>query len=61
MSVKKYSLKLTKLSKNAPSLVCNPRNEMSRIITGVSSDLFEQCHSAMLHENMDISRFMVHA
>ncbi|KAK4733448.1 hypothetical protein R3W88_007709 [Solanum pinnatisectum] len=36
MNVQKYSLKFTLLSKYAPSLVSNPRDEMSRYVTGVS-------------------------
>ena len=33
---------------------------MSRFVTGVSDDLQEEFHSAMFHENMNISRLMVH-
>ncbi|XP_049381296.1 uncharacterized protein LOC125845822 [Solanum stenotomum] len=36
MSVEEYSLKFTLLSKYAPSLVSNPRDEMSRFVTGES-------------------------
>ena len=36
MSVLDYCLKFTKLSKYAPSLVSNPRDEMSHFLTGVS-------------------------
>ncbi|XP_069147184.1 uncharacterized protein [Solanum lycopersicum] len=36
-------------------------DEMSRFVIGVSDDLKEECHSAMLHENMKISHLMVHA
>ena len=61
MSVHEYSLKLTKLSKYAPSLVLDPRDEMSHFVMGVSDDLQEECHSPMLHDNMKISRLMVHA
>ena len=61
INLPKYSLKFTKLSKYAPSLVSDPRDEMSRVVTGVSDDLQEERHSAMLHDNMDISRLMVHA
>ena len=61
MSVQEYSFKFTKLSKYAPSLVSNPTYEMSLFVTGVSNDFVEECHSAMLHYNMDISRLIVHA
>ena len=57
----KYSLKFTKLSKYVPSLVCDPRDEMNDFVTGVSDDLQEECHSAILHDNMKISRLMAHA
>ncbi|TMW89238.1 hypothetical protein EJD97_017461, partial [Solanum chilense] len=60
MSVHEYSLKFTKLSKYAPSLVSNPRDKMNRFVTGVTDDLKEECHSAMLHDNITISRLMVH-
>ena len=60
ISVLEYSIKFTKLSKYAPSLVSDPRDEMSRFVR-VSDDLKEECHSAMIHENMNISRLMVHA
>ena len=61
MSVHEYSLKFTKLSEYAPSLVSDPRDEMSLFVTGVSDDLQEECHSAMLHDNMNIYFHMVHA
>ena len=61
LSVHEYSLKFTKLSKYAPYLVSNPRDEMSPFVTGVSDDLTEECHSAMLHDNVNISHTMVHA
>ena len=61
MSVLEYSLKFTKLSKYAPFLVSNPRDEMSLFVMGLSDDLKEECHSAMIHDNMNISRRIVHA
>ena len=39
MSVKKYSLKVIKLSKYASSLVSNARDEISHLVTGVSENL----------------------
>ena len=48
MSVLKYSLKFNKLSKYTPSLVSDPRDEMNYFVTGVSDDLEEECHLAML-------------
>ena len=61
ISVHEYSLKCTKLSINAPPLVSNPRDEMSRFVMGVLDDLQEEYHSSMLRENMNNSRLMVHA
>ena len=60
MSVHKYSLKFTKLSKYAPSLVSDPRDEMSHFVTEVSDDFQEEWHSSMLHDNMNIYLLMVH-
>ncbi|XP_027772374.1 uncharacterized protein LOC107017541 [Solanum pennellii] len=45
MTVMEYSLKFVKLS---------------RFLTRINGDLDEECRSAMLHDNMDLSRLMVH-
>ncbi|WP_353805357.1 hypothetical protein, partial [Acinetobacter baumannii] len=47
--------------KYAPSLIFNPRDEMSHFVMGVSDILQEECHSVMLHDNMNISRLIVHS
>ena len=60
MIVRKYSLKFVKLSRYATSLVSNSKDEMSRFLTGMNGDLEEECRSVMLHDNMDLSRLMVH-
>ena len=52
-------MKFVKLSRYASSLVSNIRDEMSRFLTGIIGDL-EKYRSAMLHDNMDLSRLMVH-
>ena len=39
MSVLEYSLKFSKLSKYAPCLVSDPRDEMNRFVMGMSDDL----------------------
>ena len=61
MSVLYYSLKFTKLSKYAPSVVSNPRDEMSHFLTGVSNDLVEECNSTIIDDNINVSRLIVYA
>ena len=61
MSVLEYSLKFTQLSKYYPSLVCDPSDEMNRFVTRVLENMQEECHSAILHDNMNIYRLVVHA
>ena len=61
MSVHEYYLKFTKFSKYVPSLVSDPRYEMSRFVMGVLNNFQEECHSAMLHDTINISLLMVHA
>ena len=56
-----YSLKFTQFSKYAPLLVSDPKDEMKRFVMGVSNNLKEECYSAMLYVNKNISRLMVHA
>nr|XP_025887991.1 uncharacterized protein LOC112941867 [Solanum lycopersicum] len=48
------------LERYATSLVSTRRNEISRFLTGINGDLQEECRAAMLHDNMDLSRLMVH-
>ena len=61
MNVKEYSLKFIKLSKYAYTLVSNNSDEMIHCVTGVSKELQKECRAAMLHDNMDLYRLMVHA
>ena len=61
MSVQEFSLMFTKFSKYAPSLVSNPKDEITHFVIVVFEDLLEECQSAMLYDNMDISRLIVHA
>ena len=60
-SVHEYTMESILLSKYAPSLVSNPRDQMSRFMPRVLKDLQEEYQSAMLHDNMNISHLMVHA
>ena len=61
MSFKEYSFKFVKLSKYAFSLVSGSKDEMRRFMTGVSEDLEGECQAAILNDNMDLARLMVHA
>ena len=56
-----YFLKFTMFSKYSPSLVSDPRDEMSHFVMGMSDDFKEKCHSDIQHGNMNISHLMVHA
>ena len=61
MSVEEYSLKFLMLSRYALSLVSNPRDDMSRFVTGVVDLVREKCRTAMLHDDMTLARHMVYA
>ena len=61
MSIDEYSLKFTRLSRYAPSLMSNPRDEISRFVTGVTDHVKEVCHTDMLHGDMNLSKLMVYA
>ena len=49
------------MSKFAPSLVSNLRDEMSRFVTGVVNLVREECRTSMLHDSMTLARLMVYA
>lgn len=61
MSVHDYSLKFIQLPMYIPSFVSNPRDKMSRFVTGVSNLVKEEYCFAMHHGDMNISRIMVHS
>ena len=60
-SVHENYLEIIKLSKYAPSLVSDPRDQTSHFVMGMSEELQEECQSAMLHDKMNISPLMVYA
>ncbi|XP_069151938.1 uncharacterized protein [Solanum lycopersicum] len=60
-SVDEYSLEVIKLSNYTPSLIPDPRYQMSPFVTVVSEDLQEECQFSMLRDNMNISNLMVYA
>ncbi|TMW89901.1 hypothetical protein EJD97_016480 [Solanum chilense] len=52
---------IERLGRYSPSLVCNPRDEMSRFVTVVADLVNRECHTSMLHNDMNLSRFMVYS
>ena len=60
MSVREYSLKFTKLSKYASTIIANPRAKISQFMFGLNDTLVNACHSAMLNTKMDIARLLTH-
>ena len=61
MSVQEYYLKFSSLSRYAPSLVSSQSHEMSRFVIGVADLVMEECRTAMLHDDVTLSRLMVYA
>ena len=60
-SVEEHSLKFSKMSKYAPSLVSNPRNEMSCFVMGIADLVKDECRTAMLQDDMTIYRLIKYA
>ena len=61
MIVDEYSLKFSRLSGFSPFMVSNPRDELSRFVTGVADLMKEECRTVMLHDDMTLARLMVYA
>ena len=57
MSVEEYTLIFTM----SLPFVLKPRDEMSHFRTGVFKNMVEECLLAMIHDNMNISRLILHA
>ena len=49
------------LSRYTPSLVSNPRDEMSHFVIGVADLVREKCRTTILHDDMTLARLMVYA
>ena len=45
-------------SRYATSLLSNPRNQMSRFVNAISDLVKEECRTAMLHDDMTLSRLI---
>ena len=58
MSVKEYYLKFTMLSRYAPSILSNLRNEISRFVIGVVDLVKEEYPTTILYIDMNLSMFM---
>lgn len=58
--VRECSLKFFTLSRYATSLMSNSRDEMSSFLIGIIGDVEKEHRAAMLHDNMVLSRLMVH-
>ena len=42
-------------------MVSDPRDEINRFVMGVPDDLQEECHSVMIHDNLNIYCLIVYA
>ncbi|KAK4718262.1 hypothetical protein R3W88_016600 [Solanum pinnatisectum] len=60
MSVHKYSLKFTQLSRYTPVMVTDMRSRMSLFVVGLSHLSSKEGKTAMLIGDMDIARLMIH-
>ena len=54
-------MKFSMLSVYAPSLVSNPRDEMSYFVMGVADLMREECPTAMPYDDITLARIMVYA
>lgn len=61
MSVRKYSLKFTLLSRYALYVVADNRSKPSKFVSSISDNMVKECITIMLIGEMDLFRMMVHA
>jgi len=61
MSVKDYARMFTRLSRYVPSIVGDPRMNMSKFVSGVSNLIAKECSMVMLRIDMDIDCLVIHA
>lgn len=61
MIFEEYSLNFNMFSMYAPSFVSNLKDKMSRFVNGVTDLVYEECHKAMIHNDMNFFRLMVYA
>ncbi|WMV50612.1 hypothetical protein MTR67_043997 [Solanum verrucosum] len=61
MSVKEYSLKFTQLSKYVSAMVTDSRARMSKFFPDIFEIVVKECRIAMLINEIDIFRLMIHA
>ncbi|XP_049389890.1 uncharacterized protein LOC125854396 [Solanum stenotomum] len=60
LSVHKYGLKFTQLSRYAPEMVADMRSRMSLVVAGLGRLSIKEGRAAMLIGDLDISRLMVY-
>ena len=61
MTVQEYGLKLKQISRYAPYMVADSRDQMNKFLYGVSDLVKTECRNAMLLGDMNISRLTTHA
>lgn len=61
ISVREYALKITQLSKYAPTMIVNSKAKMSKIVSSVPEMMVKECRTSTLINYTDIFCLMVHA
>lgn len=60
MIVREYSLELIKISSYVTFLASKRKDEMRTFLIGIPGDMEVECQSAMIHDNIDLFRLIVH-